>query len=282
MARTGGFGAERLLVSREEMRFDFGGAKWRLPRDREALGWIFSQFLYGEVTGIQCGHWLYRAPDLESAQFFAQQSVEEMAHVQQFLRLLERIGERPRPVHRLVRFLSTSFMGATFEEHTCLEMAAGEGFVLMVFYALIDTLEDDSMRRVLEAAVLQEERHVSFGEERTRRAVEADPGLASHLLGLSVVSLQAVRWLARRVPRHLPMDHEVMRQMPAFLERTCSVAELRLQRMGVLRGSLSEMGAVRRTGLAGIAYARHLLWRGLPVRRRLTDTYLDDPLVRSR
>jgi hypothetical protein len=270
-----------MLVKRDEMRFDFGGARWRLPRDREALGWIFSQFLYGEVTGIQCGHWLYRAPDLEAAQFFAQQSVEEMAHVQQFLRLLEQLGVPPRPVHRGVQFLATSFMGSSFPEHTCLEMAAGEGFVLMVLYALIDTVEDRGIVRVLEAATVQEEKHVSFGEQRTARAVEADPSLARKLLGLSLVSVAAVRWMARRVPRFLPMDHEVMGHMPAFLQRTCDVAELRLARMGVLRGRLSELGPARRAALAGFGYACHLARSVLPVRRRLTETYLDDPIVKA-
>ena len=268
-----------MFVSREEMRFDFGGARFRLPRDRDALAWIFSQFLYGEVTGIQCGHWLYRAPDLEAATFFAHQSVEEMGHVRHFVRLLDRLGERARPVHRAVRFLSTSFMGASFEEHVCLEMAAGEGFVLMVLYALIDTIDDPDIVRVLEAATPQEERHVAFGERRTKRAVADDPALARHLLGLSLVSLATVRWLARRVPRFVAHDHEVVRQLPAFLEKTCEVAELRLRRMGVATRPLAEIGWARRATLAGIGCARHLVKAALPSGRRLTDTYLDDPLV---
>lgn len=279
MARTAGYGAEHLLVTREEMRYDFAGARWRLPRDREALAWILSQFLYGEVTGIQCGHWLYRAPDLEAAQFIAQQSVEEMAHVQQFVRLLDRLGERPRPAHPLVRFLSTSFMGASFPEHTCLEMAAGEGFVLMVFYALIDTIEDDAIRRVLEAAVVQEERHVSFGEQRTARAVTERPELASQLLGLSLVSLASVRQLARRVPRYLPSEHEVMRHLPAFLEKTCAVSELRLRRMGLLREPLAEMSWIRKAGLASWGSFRHAVRTLSPSGKRLTDTYLADPQI---
>jgi hypothetical protein len=270
-----------MLVSRAEMAFDFGGARFRLPRDRAALGWIFSQFLYGEVTGIQCGHWLYRAPDLASAQFLAQQSVEEMAHVQQFLRLLDRVGEAPRPVHPAVKFLSSSFMGATFPEHTCLEMAAGEGFVLMVFYALIDTVEDDGIRRVLESAVTQEERHVAFGEHWTKGAVAKQPSLAPSLLGLSLVSFATVRALARRLPRYLPMDHEVLRHLPGFLEHTCQVAERRLQRMGILSGRLADLGVAKRATLMTRGVAGHWLRALAPKRQRLTNTYLDDPLVRA-
>lgn len=270
-----------MLVSRAEMRHDFGGAKFRLPRDRQALAWIFSQFLYGEVTGIQCGHWLHRAPDLESALFFAQQSVEEMAHIQQFLKLLDRIGEAPRAVHPAVKFLSSSFMGASFAEHTCLEMAAGEGFVLMVFYALIETIDDESIVRILEGAVVQEERHVTFGEEHTRRAIVTNPSLAPQLLGLSLVSIATVRALARRIPKYLPMDHEVIAQLPAFLDKTCSVAELRLQRIGVLRGSISQLGIARKTALVAYGGAAHGIRRLLPKGKKLTDTYLNDPIVRG-
>ena len=45
---------EPMRVSRDELRFDFGEARFRLPRDRALLAWIVDQFLYGEVTGIQC------------------------------------------------------------------------------------------------------------------------------------------------------------------------------------------------------------------------------------
>ena len=53
---------------------------------------MFNQFLYGEVTGIQVGHWLYDAPDLEAAKFLARQSLEEMQHVDNFLRIMTMLG----------------------------------------------------------------------------------------------------------------------------------------------------------------------------------------------
>src|SRR2546425_1166193 len=102
--------------------------------------WMTNQFLYGEVTGIQCGHWLYRAPDLEAARFFSRQAVEEFQHVENFVRILELLGEPPAPAHRMVRFLSTGMMPGSFEEHVCLEMALGEGFVLMALYGVIDKI----------------------------------------------------------------------------------------------------------------------------------------------
>ncbi|TMB25791.1 MAG: ferritin-like domain-containing protein, partial [Deltaproteobacteria bacterium] len=42
-----------MLLSRQEMTFDFGTARLSAERDRALLGWIVNQFLYGEVTGIQ-------------------------------------------------------------------------------------------------------------------------------------------------------------------------------------------------------------------------------------
>jgi hypothetical protein len=30
---------------------------------------MLNPFLYGEITGMQVGHWLYDAPDLEAAKF---------------------------------------------------------------------------------------------------------------------------------------------------------------------------------------------------------------------
>src|SRR5437899_2072564 len=218
-----------MLLSRDEMTFDFGGARLDPARDRALLGWVMSQFLYGEVTGIQCGHWLYEAPDLDAARFFARQAVEEFQHVDNFLRILEMLGERPARAHPLVRFLTSGMMPASFEEHVCLEMAMGEGFVLMALYAVIDTLDHPEIREILVRAVRQEERHVEFGERRTAQALREKPGLRRRLLGLSVVSSWAVRRLGRFMQSRLPRDHPVLRQLPAFVDFTVDCGELRLQ-----------------------------------------------------
>jgi hypothetical protein len=270
-----------MLLSRAEMTFDFGGAKFEAARDGEFLAWSFSQFLYGEVTGIQCGHWLYHAPDLDAAAFFAKQAGEELSHVRSFLRILELLGAPPQPPHRVVKFLSTGFMGGTFEEHVSLEMAQGEGLVLMVFYALIDTLDHPEIVRILEAACVQEERHVAFGEERTARAVAERPGLRRRLLGLNLVSLGGTARLARWMQKRMPAEHPVLRQLPAFLARANDASELRLRRMGLLDRPLAELGRARRAALMLEGLAARYAGALLPRRRRLlTDTYLADPVVR--
>src|SRR6266481_1064165 len=193
-----------MLLTREEMTFDFGGAHLDPVRDKQALGWMMNQFLYGEVTGIQCGHWLYDAPDLDAARFFSRQAVEEFQHVENFLRILEILGEPPAPAHRMVRFLSSGMMPASFEEHVCLEMALGEGFVLMALYGVIDTIAHDEIRAILSRAVKQEERHVEFGEQRTLQAIKRRPALRRRLLGLSLVSMWAIGRLAAFMRSRLP------------------------------------------------------------------------------
>jgi hypothetical protein len=273
-----------MLLSRAEMTFDFGGARLVAARDRKVLGWIVNQFLYGEVTGIQCGHWLYEAPDLDAARFFSRQAVEEFQHVDNFLRILDLLGEAEAPPHRIVRFLSTGMMPASFEEHVCLEMALGEGFVLMALYALIDTIDHDGIRDILERAVRQEERHVEFGERRTREAIERRPGLRRPLLGLSLVSTWAVRRLGRFMQKRLPAGHPVLAQLPRFVELAVERSELRLLRMGVADTLPSRMPASRKAAAVAFAYGRGLATapgRLLP-RKRLTETYLRDPSLRAR
>ena len=274
-----------MLLSREEMTFQFGGARLEPARDKALLGWMMNQFLYGEVTGIQCGHWLYQAPDLEAARFFSRQAVEEFQHVDNFLRILESLGERPARAHPLVRFLTSGMMPGTFEEHVCLEMAQGEGLVLMALYAVIDTIDHPGIRDILLRAVRQEERHVDFGERRTLQSVRADPGLQSRLLGLALVSNWGVRRLGRFMQKRLPQDHSVLKQLPAFLEQTVRCAELRLLRMGVVDRPLAEISTLRKAAAIAAAYGGGLLRAPLKPflrKKRLTQTYLRDPAVLRR
>lgn len=272
-----------MLLSREEMSFDFGGARLDPVRDRELLAFTFNQFLYGEVTGIQVGHWLYHAPDLDAARFLARQSLEEMQHVENFLRILELLGSEPARAHPAIRFLATGMMGQDWPEHVALEMAQGEGFVLMAMYALIDTLDHPEIVAILERAVRQEERHVAFGERRTMAALRANPRLRRRLLGLSLVSMLGVQQLARHLHRFVSGDHPVMSQLPAFLEASLGAAELRLTRMGILDRPLAQIGWAERARLIAAAYGGKLAERLRPRRaKRLTDTYLDDPLVGGR
>ncbi len=280
-----------MLLTREEMTFDFGGAKLDPVRDHDLLEWMFNQFLYGEVTGIQVGHWLYDAPDLEAAKFLARQSLEEMQHVDNFLRIMTMLGCKPKPAHPAVRFLSTGMMGGSWAEHVALEMAQGEGFVLQAFYAVIDTLDHKPTIDILKRAVKQEERHVEFGEDQTRKAIEDKPWLRRRLLGLSLVSMWGVSKLAGYIHKKVPADHIVLKHLPAFLAHANQCAETRLRRIGVIDRPLSELSRFKRKLLVAEAYGGKLLGslgslltfpiRMLPwfKKKRVTDTYLLDPHV---
>jgi bacterioferritin (cytochrome b1) len=280
-----------MLLTREEMTFDFGGAKLDPVRDHDLLEWMFNQFLYGEVTGIQCGHWLYDAPDLDAARFLARQSLEEMQHVDNFLRIMTMLGCQPKPAHPAVRFLTTGMMGGSWAEHVALEMAQGEGFVLQAFYAVIDTLDHKPSVDILRRAVKQEERHVEFGEQQTAKAIENRPWLRRRLLGLALVSMWGVRKIAAYMEKRLPKDHVVLRHLPAFLAHANECAEIRLRRIGVLDKPLAEISGAKRALLVAEAYGGKLVGGlgsllALPLRllpwfrrKRVTDTYLADPHV---
>jgi hypothetical protein len=281
-----------VLLSREEMRFDFGGAKLEPARDREILSWMFSQFLYGEVTGVQVGHWLHAAPDLEAARFLAKQAVEELQHVGNFLHVMHMLGVTPGPAHPVLRWLATGMMGDDWPEHVALEMATGEGFVLTAFYAVISTLDAPDAVAILERAARQEEGHVAFGERRTQQLIAERPELRRRLLGANLVWMWGVRQLARHIDRRLPRDHPVLRQLAPFLAHALGCAELRLRRIGLLDRPLTELSTLHKAGLiAGLVGSKLagallglLRWPlGLlpwgPRRLRLTDTYLSDPAV---
>ncbi len=281
-----------MLLTREEMSFDFDGGTLDPVRDKAFLEWAMNQFLYGEMTGIQVGHWLYEAPDFEAAKFLARQSLEEMQHVDNFLRIMTMMGLRPGPAHWAVRFLSTGMMGSSWAEHVALEMAQGEGFVLQAFYAIIDTLDHKPSVDILRRAVKQEERHVEFGERETMKVIADRAWLRRRLLGLSLVSMWGVRRLAGFMGSRLPADHPVLRHLPAFLALSNRCAELRLQRIGVLDRPLARIGTMRRAALVAEAYGGKALG-GLfdlvtlplrllpfwPKKKRLTDVYLTDPHV---
>ena len=281
-----------MLLTRDEMTFPFGEAKLDPVRDKDLLEWMFNQFLYGEITGIQVGHWLYDAPSYEAAKFLARQALEEMQHVDNFLRIMAMLGCTPKPAHAAVRFLSTGMMGGSWAEHVALEMAQGEGFVLQGFYALIDTLDHKPTADILRRAVKQEERHVEFGEQQTAKVIEGKPWLRRRILGLSLVSMWGVRRLAKFMAKRVPVDHAVMTHLPAFLEHANKCAELRLRRIGVLERPLAELSGAARAALVAEAYGGKALGSLLslvtlplrvlpfwPKRKRLTDTYLTDPRI---
>ena len=267
-----------MLLSREEMAFDFGGAKLDPVADKDVIVWSVQQFLYGEMTGIQIGHWIYNAPDLESARFLSRQAVEEFQHVGNFLRILTILRAKPEKAAGPVRFLATGLMGGDWAEHVAMEMALGEGLVLQAFYAMIDTVDEPEIVAILKRGVKQEERHVEFGEQQTTKAIQGKPWLRRRLLGLALVTLWGVGRLESLMKSRLPMEHPALKLLPALVRHSVKMAELRLTRIGVDRSAaLVDVGG---------AQAR-LRARGLPrqaarraPRLRALDRALPAPAAR--
>lgn len=276
-----------MLISREDLRFDFKDARFDLSReaDRKLLAWVLNQFLYGEVTGIQCGYWLYRAPHLGAATFLAKQAGEELAHVRKILRILSLIGEKPGPAHPAVKFLSTGMMGASWGEHVTLEMALGEGLVLTVFYALVDTIDQPEIKKILESASIEEERHVVFGETETIKWLKEHPKDRSFLLAQAVLQAGAMKRLKGFVSRKLASGanagHPVLARFPEFYDHAVRRFEDRVQRLGLSSAPISSMGALAKAALV-LSIPFHKLRMKLTRRNRLlTATYLDDPALQS-
>ena len=267
-----------MLLTREEMAFDFKGAKFDRVKDRDLLAWIASQFLYGEVTGIQVGHWILHAPDVESAKFLARQCIEELQHVDVFMEFFKWLGARPVKVHPVVRFLSAE--SDDWFEHCALEMAQGEGFVLMIFYAIIACIDDEKLAKRLDAAARQEEGHVDFGEQQTMKALARNPRLRRRLLGLHLLSLWVVKRFEKWIAKRVDQDHPVMRQLPAYLKKIIETTDTRLQRIGMTSKPLAEYGRLETFGLVCSAVTRKILrklafWRWFR-KKRLTHTYMHD------
>ena len=102
-----------------------------------------------------------------------------------------------------------------------------------------------------------------------------------------------VRRLANFMEKRLPADHELLKHLPAFLAKSNECAEKRLLRIGLLDRPLAELGRTKRALLVAEAYGGKLLGAlgalvtaplkllpGFPgKKKRLTDTYLQDPHV---
>lgn len=276
-----------MLLSREEREFDFGAARFDLenPTDRRLLGWIFNQFLYGEITGIQCGYWLYNAPTLIAAQFLARQATEELSHVKRFLKILELIGENPAPPHRAIRFMATGMMGGSWGEHVTMEMALGEGLVLTLFYAMEQTISDPQVQKLITSALKEEESHVAFGERESQAWLEEHPGDRKLFLGQVLLQWWAMKVIKRFVLRKLIQisgsEHPVFRQFSEFYDHVIRVLETQVELLGISPFPLREMGVFEKVTLVGTLPVRKFLSKLRKRQKKLTTSYLEDPMVRN-
>jgi hypothetical protein len=265
--------------------YSFGSARFgSTDLERQFLGWTFNQFLYGEVTGIQCGYWLYRAPHFRAATFLARQAQEELSHVKRMIRILEVLGCPPGPAHPAVRFLTTGMMGSNWGEHVAIEMALGEGLVLSVFRALEQTIDQPEIKKILQSALVEEERHVQFGEMETKEWLQKTPHERKHLLGLVLFQFMALKWLKsfvkKKTLKALPPGHAVLSQFDAFYEHTLKEYEERMMAIGLCSKAFSALSFFEKLDLLLLLPARKLASRLRGKGKLLTDTYLKDSFLK--
>jgi len=233
------------------------------------------------VTGIQCGHWLYRAPTLAAASFLARQAAEELSHVKRIRKIQDILRVKPADAHPAVKFMSTGMMGGTWGEHVCLEMALGEGLVLTIFYALATTIDDADIRKIVESACLDEERHVTFGEAETKNWLARFPGDRKVFLGQALLQWIAMRRLKNFALKKLPPSHPVLEKFPAFYDHTVEKFDLRVRKLGLSDLSLRDIPWYTRMTLLGLLPIRSFWMRLRRPKRLLTKTYLRDEWIES-
>ena len=205
-----------MLLTREEMAFDFGGAKLDPVHDRatrSVVVWAVQQFLYGEVTGIQIGHWLYQRAGPRGGALLLPPGGRGVPARRQLpphpRDPRRRAGARPRAP---VRFLATGLMGGDWAEHVAMEMALGEGLVLQAFYAMIETVDDEEI-----VAILKRGGEAGGAARRVRRAAarcrrsRASPGSGAGSSGSRWSRSGASSRLESVMKARLPMDHPALR-----------------------------------------------------------------------
>jgi len=280
-----------MLVSRDELKYDFNGAQFDLTdsSERKLLAWVFDQFLYGEASGIQCGYWLYRAPHLNAATFLAKQASEELSHFRRILRIFSILELRPHKAHWAIRFLASGMIGGSWGEHVAIEMALGEGLVLSAFYAMLDTIPDPEIKKILASAIIEEERHVEFGERETAVWLKNRPRSAGLLLGLALVQywvMQSLKgFVVRKLKKELNRDHPVAQQFEKFYVHLIDCFELRIDRLQLSDLKIRQMNPGRKIWLLFLLPFR-LFIRGVGEKwnfkkHLLTETYLQDPSLEA-
>lgn len=270
-----------MLISRKDLDYEFKAAGFDLglESDRAFLGWVMDQFLYGEVTGIQCGHWLYHAPTLQAASFLSRQASEELSHVKRIIRIQQILKTKSEPAHPAIRFLSTGMMGGTWGEHVALEMALGEGLVLSVFYALSRLIPNAEIKSLIESAIVDEEKHVEFGEKETEAWLKRYPSDRKLFLASALLQALALKKIKKFVFKKLPKEHPVLKEFPDFYDFVISQFELRAIRLGLTDRPFREIGTFECLLLIGSLPFRSRIARWTRPRRLLTSTYLEDPWV---
>ncbi|MCB9707342.1 MAG: ferritin-like domain-containing protein [Myxococcales bacterium] len=261
----------------EVSAYNFEGACFDLeqPSDRQIVGFILSQALYGEATGVYCGKSLYSAHSLEAARFYLKQARQELGHLEIFAEIFRTLELQPQKPHWIIRLLASH--NNYYPLKVLMEHAIGEGMVLDIFKdVLLQTLPDadprvPQIKRKLRVVCREEQEHVAWGEKETRRMLRAMPWLKTPYYGLVELQLLAIDALAHLLRRR-SKTHPVLAHLPRFAAHIRARVRTQSHNLGIVPQKappfLKRMGAM----LAGLLlYARS---RFSPSRSILEKTYL--------
>ena len=206
-----------------EPGYDFGDARFDLndPKDREIVGFVLSQALFGEATGVYCGKSLYQARSLEAARFYVRQAHQELNHLEHFAAIFRLLELEPEPGHWVIRLMSSH--NNYYPLKVLMEHAIGEGMVLDIFKDVLhQCLPDDhpgvdKVKKRLRAISMEEVEHVEWGEKETKYLLTQKPWLKYPYYGLLELQLM-VAPLVLRPYRNLGKDHPVLSHLPKFVE----------------------------------------------------------------
>jgi hypothetical protein len=205
-----------------EPQFDFQGATFDLhdPEDRAIIGFMLSQALYGEATGVYCGKSLYSAHSLEAAKFYVRQARQELNHLEMFADIFRKLDLQPDPPHWAIKLLASH--NNYYPLKVLMEHAVGEGMVLDIFRdVLLQTLPDDDERvpdvkKRLRVVCLEEEEHVAWGESETIRLLKESPWLRTPFYGLVELQMMVAPLITVAFSRRFK-GHPVLVHVPGFV-----------------------------------------------------------------
>src|SRR5581483_7899434 len=132
------------------------------------------------------------------------------------------------------------------------------------------------------------ERHVEFGEFETQNWLKLYPKDRSFLLSSALIQLWGLRRLRKYILKKLLQgngaNHSVLKQFPAFYDHVILGFEERIERLGIAKKQLRDMGKLHRAllfVLLPLRWARRRMELKLMRHKDLlTKTYLLDPVVR--
>jgi hypothetical protein len=260
-----------------EHEYDFQGATFDLedPRDREIVGFILSQALFGEATGVYCGQSLYAARSLEAARFYVRQARQELNHLELFAEIFRLLEMEPVPGHWVIRAMSSH--NHYYPLKVLMEHAIGEGMVLDIFKdVLLQTLPEDhpavpAIKKKLGAVCREELEHVQWGEKETRWVLSQSPWLATPFYGILELQLAFAPLILKPFQAE-SQGHPVLSHLPAFLEHVNQRVWRQGQELGFVPAE--RPGLLKRVWAMGCGLALLLRSQLSSGRSTLDKTYL--------